>query len=61
MKGRILVWDALQNDVFFTAGSLEKDVIFGGHSKQIICPFYFVRALVLSSLFIPQGHGKYES
>ena len=29
--------------IFFTAGSLEKDAIFGGHPKQIFNPFYFVR------------------
>ena len=35
-----------KNDVFFTAGSLEKDIIFGRHFKQIFGPSYFVRALV---------------
>ena len=34
-----------QNDVFFTAGSREEDVIYGGHPKQIFGPSYFVRAL----------------
>ena len=36
-----------KNDIFFTAGSWEKDNIFGGHFKQIFGPSYFVRALVM--------------
>ena len=32
-----------KNDVFFSAASCKKDIIFGGHTKQIYGPSNFVR------------------
>ena len=34
-----------KNDVFFTADSWDKYIIFGGHPKQIFGSSYFLRAL----------------
>ena len=48
-KGRIFVWDANQKCFFY---SWEKDIIFGGHPKQIFGPSYFNRALVVEQPFI---------
>ena len=36
-----------KNDVFFSAASCKKDIIFVGHPKQIFGPSYFVMALAL--------------
>jgi hypothetical protein len=36
-----------KNDVFFSAASCKKDIIFGGHLKQIFGPSYFARALAV--------------
>ena len=35
MSGEYLLGMPIKNDVFFTAGSREKDIIFGGNLKQI--------------------------
>ena len=34
-----------KNDTFFSAATCKKHIIFGGHPKQILGPFYFIRAL----------------
>ena len=47
---QIFVWDAQQKKV--SAASYKKDIIFGGHPKQIFVPSYFDRALVVEQPFI---------
>ena len=38
-KNSVVIW------VFFCTQILRKDIIFGGHLKQVFGPFYFVSAL----------------
>ena len=44
---------------FFTAGSWEKDIIFGGHLKPIFGPSYSIRALVYSNNLIIYNFTSY--
>ena len=48
MKAEYLFKMPTKNDVFFTAGSWEKDIILGGHLKQIFGQFYFVTYIALN-------------
>ena len=53
--GQIFVWHAHQNDVFFTTGSWEKEIILASMTNKysallIMLGLYFELFLVLSSL-----------
>ena len=41
-KGRMFLW----YDVFFSVASCKKDIIFGGHLKQIFGPSYLVFSIL---------------
>ena len=50
LEGLYVVWDAHQKkDIFFTAGSWEKGIIFGGHLIQIL-PFMFCQSFIMFGL-----------
>ena len=46
-KGQIFVWAAPKMGSFSNLLSVKKDIIFGGHLKQIFGPSYFARALAV--------------
>ena len=50
----MFVCDAQHYDVFFSAASFKKDIIFGQHPKQIFGSSYFVRALSIFMYFLVQ-------